>query len=367
LKRILIISTEFPPGPGGIGHHAYSLATSLSQHVECLQVISPGDYSSDSSVAQFDRIQPFKITRYKRSGKLLTYLRRIVDSYSIIRNEKISTIFFTGKFSLWQCRILKFTGLKFQSIIILHGSEVNLANPLLRWFTHKSIASADIVVSVSKFTQSLIPHNILISIKTVVIPNGVFPLNEINISHYPMEGSPLLLTVGHVSRRKGQHQVIKSLPSLIREFPALKYHVIGRPILVDEFMELAISLGVQDHVVFHGIIESHDELLSIYKRADVFMLLSENLPNGDVEGFGIVALEANLNGIPVVGSIGTGVEDAIKEGYSGYLVNSKDSEEVLKAVVQCVNHKKRLKESSIIWAKDHYWDNLVYHFLNLIE
>ncbi len=362
MKKILIISTEFPPGPGGIGYHAYSLALSLFCRGYGVSVMSPADFVHVDEVKQFDEVEKFEIIRYQRIG-WKTYFTRWRVTRAFLKKNSVDIVILTGKFSLWQGFFIKklFKGLK--TLNILHGSEVNLSNVILRKFTHLSIDSSDILVTVSNFTTSLLPDWIRINRDIVVIPNGIF-IEKHLIESTPekfefLEGYPKLLTVGHVSLRKGQHRVIKALPELILKFPQIKYHVVGRPIIQSQLEGLAKSLGVSDHVCFHGRVKDHSELSRFYLDSDIFMLLSENQNNGDVEGFGIVALEANQFGVPVIGALKCGVEDAVKPGKSGYLVNGDNAQQIVKAVEKCLLNKVSLKSSSKEWALCHHWNEIV--------
>ena len=100
-KKISIISTEFPPGPGGIGSHAYSLTEALSNKGWEMDVFTCGDYSAKQTIVDFDRKQSFKIHRFRRKG-WLTYFYRLYDVAHYIRKQgggKIVIV--SGKFSLW--------------------------------------------------------------------------------------------------------------------------------------------------------------------------------------------------------------------------------------------------------------------------
>lgn len=136
------------------------------------------------------------------------------------------------------------------------------------------------LVAVSHYTASIIPAWIRKSKNISIIPNGIdcqrmdrkltesVPLN--------LQGSPILLTVGGVTPRKGQHRVIRALPEIIRSYPQACYHIVGLPIYQKQFEELAIQCGVQEHIVFHGVCPTWEKLTEYYKAADLFMLLSEN-------------------------------------------------------------------------------------------
>jgi phosphatidylinositol alpha-1,6-mannosyltransferase len=135
----------------------------------------------------------------------------------------------------------------------------------------------------------------------------------------------------------------------------------------ERLTELARSLGVEGHITFHGVAESHRMLAGYYRNADAFMLLSENQPNGDVEGFGIVALEANFFGLPVIGARFCGVEDAVSDGESGFLVDAEKPEEIDMALQRCIQMNEALEKGSREWAMKHDWNRIVHEFIRELE
>jgi len=288
-------------------------------------------------------------------------------TYDYLKNNQIDKVILTGKFSLWQGWLIKLIFKNQKTIAILHGSEVNLKNPFLRKFTHNSINAADTLVSVSNFTKEILPNWIKSKREIQVIPNGIFLSKKINVqSEFQLTGFPKLITVGHVSPRKGQHRVIKALPKLVELYPNIQYHIVGRPVIQEKLEKLADELGVKEHIHFHGRIQNHSDLSLYYSSADIFMLLSENQSDGDVEGYGIVALEANEHGLPVIGAKFCGVEDAVNNGNSGYLVDGNYVDEVCKAVVKCTEEKDRLATGSKRWAEKHQWKEIVKEYEALI-
>ncbi len=358
-NKVLIVSSEFPPGPGGIGYHAYFLCISLVEKGYEVVVMSPADFVSADEVVEFDRVQKFDIIRYPRIG-WRTYFHRITITLQYLMQDNISNVILTGKFSLWQNCFIKLFFKKQKTLAILHGSEINLKNRILRNFTHYSINKADSLVTVSKFTKEILPVFIKSKREIHVIPNGIFLGEKIKFENeIQLVGYPKLITVGHVSPRKGQHRVIKALPELVKLFPDIKYHIVGRPVNQGKLEKLAEELGVQNHIQFHGRIKEHSDLSLYYKNSDIFMLLSENQSDGDVEGYGIVALEANEHGLPVIGAKFCGVEDAVNNGNSGYLVDGNNVKEISKAVVKCMHEKDRLAVGSVKWAEKHQWKEIV--------
>jgi phosphatidylinositol alpha-1,6-mannosyltransferase len=199
-----------------------------------------------------------------------------------------------------------------------------------------------------------------------VIPNGLDKGDFVLTSNIKLMGNPALLTVGHVSPRKGQHRMIKALPEVLQKFPNAVYHIVGKPLNQVRLTQQAIALGLEDKVVFHGAVGAHGQLWDYYLAADIFILLSENQPNGDVEGFGIVALEANAVGTPVIGAKYCGVVEAVKDGKSGVLVDGNNAEEIVHAIDYCMKNHEILKVSSQEWAIVHDWDIVGKRFLELI-
>ena len=117
--KIMILSSEFPPGPGGIGHHAYALAVSLQKKGYEVTVVTISDHSDQNSISTFDADQKFEIVRFPRIG-YRTYLKRIQIIHKTITLHKFSHILLTGKFSLWAGIYIKLFFSKIKTISILH-------------------------------------------------------------------------------------------------------------------------------------------------------------------------------------------------------------------------------------------------------
>ncbi|WP_417860797.1 glycosyltransferase family 4 protein [Winogradskyella sediminis] len=363
-KKILIVTSEFPPQPGGIGDHAYNMALHLSKKGYDVTVIADQRSLDGKEEADFDASLPFKMLRvtistprFKMYNRRLRFLRKAITSADLV--------IASGKFSLWSVALLS-RGASCTSLAVIHGSEVNFSNSLLKYSINKSLQQFDKIIAVSQFTKSLIPTSI--RKKTVVIPNGFNP-NKWNIETTmgkALKGTPKLITVGHVSERKGQHEVIKLLPKLVKRYPDIAYHCIGLPTEQKACVLLAEQLGVANHVVFHGRV-NNAVLKSALEASDVFVMLSTVTTTGDVEGFGIALLEANALGIPTIGAKGCGIEDAIKEGESGFLVTLGDEVAIEAALNRLLCSKSKYSEMSKIWANQHEWDVIIKKYIIEIE
>lgn len=364
-KRYLIISSEFPPGPGGIGRHTFSMVQSLLYHGAEVDVLCYMDYAEEDEIAAFLSSLPKEIHvhRILREG-FKTYIKYILKALSLTRTIKFDKVIVSGKFSLWVGALLKLRHRnKIRIEAMVHGSEVTSPNKMRNVAVNNSLRIADKIWPVSNFTKSLLPETIK-NDKISVLPNGLnfheWPEDISQIQPFDWKGYPRLITVGNITPRKGQHRVVSMLPHIVEQYPDIHYHVVGLPSHANELKELAAQLNVSDHLTVHGRLPAQQDLLRAYKSADVFCMLSENQSDGDVEGFGIAILEANIMGIPAIGSNENGIIDAVSPGKSGMLVNGNDKEEFLQAIAEILSWNKVIsKENCINWAKQFDWNKLI--------
>ena len=123
-------------------------------------------------------------------------------------------------------------------------------------------------------------------------------------------------------------------------------------------IELATKLGVENSVKFHGYL-SIDEVVEKLLSSDIFVMLSENIENGGVEGFGIAILEANHLGLPAIGSLGCGIEDAISNGYNGKLISNDSPADLYLATRNIIENYKNYSKNSMRWAKERTWELVI--------
>lgn len=366
-KKILLFSSEFPPLPGGIGNHAYHLAQQLVKNGYDITVCTNQRSSVLADDLEFDHKQSFVIHRIRRySFAIWTYVQRIWMSFQMLISNKPDTIINSGKFSLWQGAFLKLFFSKKQFVAVVHGSELYAGNGISQWMTQWSLNQFDAIIAVSNFTK-----NLALSINSKwdisVINNGFsVPMIAANGSEIQLKGYPKLVTVGNVTYRKGQHNLIDALPEMKQQFPEVHYHIVGLPTEKKAFEKRAQELGVYDSVSFHGALPN-DQLFSFLASCDVFIMLSERLHNGDVEGFGIAILEANALGLPAIGSLDSGIADAINDNYSGKLVLANDIRAINGALETIMNNYEHYSSNAKAWSKGFEWPVVIKNYLKLIE
>lgn len=366
--KLLIISSEFPPGPGGIGNHAFNLAKYLqdSGGLE-VKVLADTNFTSSKEILDFDKKNSFRVVRiFRKKPIILTYLNRIISAGKLISQS--DKIIFSGKFPVWMAGLFKSFFLKKDFVAVVHGSELDLPNPVLKRLTESSLKKCDKIISVSRYTQSFLPTHEN-GQKRTIIANGIDVSESDSVKkpdHSQNGGSLSLLTVGNVTPRKGQKNIIRALPEIIKKFPDVHYHVVGLPTTKDILSEFARNIGVLNHITFHGKL-SRQELLNMYNKCDIFMMLSDHTANGDFEGFGIAVLEANILGKPAVGSRKSGIADAIDDRKTGVLVDQHNDLEIVNAIGEIYNNYEQYSINAYAWAIKHDWKNIVEEYRQFLN
>ena len=364
-KKILIITSEFPPQPGGIGNHAYNLATQLQLNGCSVTVLTDMRSKAGIEESQFDAKLPFKIVRIKRYSVLLfTYLQRIFKYRSLVtKNTKVLA---SGKFSLWMVGLDLLLNKK-RKYAVIHGSELNLKG-FNKKLTNKALLNFNRIIAVSNYTKSLVAQ--LKHSSVAVIPNG-FNLEDrlkptdVNLKSTYFE-NPTLITVGNVSERKGQLNVINALPLLIKKYPNIHYNIVGIPAQQQKLEGIVKELNVTTHITFYGMV-TEQKKQQLLQESTIFVMLSNKTKKGDVEGFGIAIIEANALGLPAIGADNSGIVDAISNGNSGVLVDPKNSADIVNAVAEINSNYTNYSENAKKWSTQFKWEIIIKKYLKVFE
>lgn len=329
-RRLLLVATEFPPGPGGIGTHAYQLAVGVSKAGWDVTVIAAQDYASVEDSEAFDVAQPFPVVRFENEGSYLQQsLSRIRASSRLADHLDPDLVVASGSWAVWLTALAP--GIRRRrTVSVGHGMEFGTArsvNHLARRYAYERSTS---VVCVSDYTCRRMREAGIHPRQVEVIPNGgdsdLFapgPGAKPELFDGQLRGKPLLLTVGNVSERKGQDVVVDALPLLVEQGFDVHYLVVGLPTRSEALVERARGHGVQERVHIAGLLPT-DELVRAYQSCDVFAMTSREASNGDFEGYGIAVLEAALCGKPSVVTANSGLEEAVIDGETGLVVPQND-------------------------------------------
>jgi colanic acid/amylovoran biosynthesis glycosyltransferase len=134
-----------------------------------------------------------------------------------------------------------------------------------------------------------------------------------------------ILTVGRFVEKKGYEYSLRAIAQFKQHGVPFLYHMIGEGPMLDKMKALALELGIEQQVVFHGAL-MQDQVKAHYRQAHVFLLPSITAANGDTEGQGLVLQEAQAIGIPVLATLHNGFPDSVIDGTTGFLVPEKDPE-----------------------------------------
>lgn len=349
MPRLLIHSTEFPPGPGGIGTHAYQLAHQLSACGWKVVVLTAQDYAPDNEITHFNQAQAFHIVRLRSAPMpALKLLYRTTVLQTWLHLWPPDLVLATGSRAVWMCAMLA-RRRAFCWVAIGHGSEFGVRAAWARALTRWSFSRANLTICVSHYTRDLMLRMGVRPLNDAVIPNGADEhLSDVAYAdcgaawraEHGFANAALLLTVGTVTERKGHDIVIRALPTVLAAAPNTHYLIAGLPRRRAELRALAQQLGVAGHVHFLGRVDDA-ALRSLYYACDVFIMTSRATAGGDVEGFGIAAVEAALCGKPAIVSRGTGLEEAVQDGRTGLVVPAEDSAATAKAIGQLLSDPYR--------------------------
>ncbi len=340
--RLLLLSSEFPPGPGGIGTHAYQIGAQLSALGWEVVVATPQDYAPSGEIESFNATAPIRIVRLRHiPGPPLEAAYRYRALAKIIREWRPDAMLASGERSVWlAARLSRIRGTPW--IAVGHGTEFGTRNRWERALTRGSFGAANALVCVSEYTRSRMHAAGVHGRREHVIPNGADP-SAFRIlpatANSRQSAGHVLLTVGNVTERKGQEVVIRALPDL----PGVRYEMIGLPTRAPELMSLARELGVADRIEFVGR-ASQEELVRRLNACDLFVMTSRNTAGGDFEGFGIAVVEAALCGKPAIVSSGSGLSEAIIAGETALVVREGDSADTARAIKELLSDPARLKK-----------------------
>lgn len=250
-------------------------------------------------------------------------------------------------------------------IVHTYGEELKVysRNPRLLKRMQSVLRYADAVTAVSSSTAGILRTVIGYSGDVTVVYPGVdtvrfVPGNGGDIrSRMALPEGPLLLTASRLMQRKGIDTVLAAMPSILANHPQTHYVIAGAGPDEMRLRQLVQSAGLQTNVTFTGRVSNEDMVL-LMQAAHAFVMPNRELANGDIEGFGIVFLEANACGTPVIGGNSGGAPEAINDGISGYVVDPSSPEQLREKVCDLLSDsdlRASMSLSAIGWASEFTW------------
>lgn len=350
MKKVLLLTHEYYPYAGGIARYCYNLFKNFSEDkyivlTDCLAV---------------------KNSANKIQAKLLTpyiwphWLLGLWFVMKVVKKNKIEIIFTPNILPLGSIAyfIKKIFGLPY--VISLHGLDIHLALKNKSALARKILASAEKVVCNTKYTANLIKDLVPTEKIQVIYPSADIdsaPVSAQQLSslkkQYNITDEKVILTVGRLVTRKGQHLVIKALQTL-GDFP-FKYFIVGDG-PVKSFLAQQIKEAHLEDKVFLLDNVTDAELRSFYSLADIFALPNQSLGT-DVEGFGIVFLEAAAFYLAII----AGPSGGVAELFTGQddVLYAEDEVAVRQALQDFMSdEQKRLKFAQAAYERSEYFKQI---------
>lgn len=356
--RILFVTRKYPPSTGGMENAAFELNQALSAN------------------------HNISLVKWGGANKMLpiVYPWLFIQALVAGLKDRPDAIYLQDGLMAplgWLLRVL----LRRPTLITIHGKEATYGNPLYKVIVPPFVKRQDEVVAVSNETRQMV-EAAFPGLHPSVIYNGVSDSyhvpaarteNLVAIAHLtdiPLEQlreSRILYTNGRLVRRKGVLWFIDNvMPLLVAADPSVLYVVSGEG-PDRELIETAIDhLQLHDHVLLLGRVSDEVRRL-FYNAAHIFLMPNIPVPN-DMEGFGLVALEAASCGTTVVASNLEGIPDAIHDGKNGFLVRAGDVGEYAK-IIKRELHRRTLDAKDVRnYTLKHYsWTNTAHEYERVMQ
>jgi phosphatidylinositol alpha-1,6-mannosyltransferase len=382
--RCLLVTRAFPPVVGGSATVYADLARRAEGAVVVLtQYLDSQSGREQTGWREHDRQAGFRVWRVPllrslpgRSGSRLhaawrlcrqdlpLMLRVLARVARIVWRERIDVLVIGevvyGGWLAAPCRFL----LRRKVVIYIHGEELTIDSQpatIAQALRGMHLRLAHAIVTVSRFgRRALLERYGIEPAKVALITNGIDldrfrprPASPALRDRYRLSGKRILLTVGRLSERKGMDRVIEALPILLTRHPDLHYLIVGEGEYRPCLERLIAERQLGGHVTLTGGVSSR-ALVDHYAIADVFVMPHRQLPSGDTEGFGMVFLEANACGIPVVAGISGGALDAVQNEVNGLTVDGEDVSAIARAIARILSDaalRDRLRQSGLRHAR----------------
>jgi phosphatidylinositol alpha-1,6-mannosyltransferase len=373
MPRVLVLTNDFPPRAGGIQVFVHALAGGLP----------PGDVTvyapAWEGAAEFDARQPFRVERHPTSLMLpVPAVARRAEH--IIKRDGCGAVLFgaAAPLGLLAPRLRR-AGASRQ-VAITHGHEAGWAAlPVARTLLRRIGDSVDTVTYLGEYTR--------LRLARVLSPAAAARMTRLapgvdTAQFRPGSGGagirrelglgdvPVVVCVSRLVPRKGQDTLIRAWPLIRARVPGAVLLLVGDGPYRAGLDRLARQLGVADAVVFAGAVPQAS-LPAYYDAGNVFAMPCRTRRRGlDVEGLGIVYLEASATGLPVVGGDSGNAPDAIRDGETGYVVPGGSAAELADRLTRLLTEPglaKAMGEKGLAWVhREWRWESVSHRLAEIL-
>jgi phosphatidyl-myo-inositol dimannoside synthase len=373
MPKVLIVTNDFPPRAGGIQFFVHALALRLPP--EGVSVYAP----AWEGAAEFDAKQPFPVVRHPTS--LMLPVPSVADrAAGIIEREGCDTVVFgaAAPLGLLAPRLRRAGAQRI--VAITHGHEAGWATlPGARAVLRRIGDTVDTVTYLGEYTRLRLSW--ALSRPAVARMTRLVPGVDTSEFHpgaggpairqqWGLGDRPVVVCVSRMVPRKGQDTLIAAWPLVLAGTPDATLFLVGDGPYRDRLQRLARHLGVEGSVIFAGA-PSREALPAYYDAGDVFAMPCRTRRGGlDVEGLGMVFLEASASGLPVVGGDSGNAPDAIRDGETGYVVHGGSVADLADRLTHLLTDPvaaKAMGEKGMAWVnREWHWDVVARRFAEIL-
>ncbi|MFF8843727.1 glycosyltransferase family 4 protein [Streptomyces sp. NPDC015127] len=380
MHKTLIVTNDFPPRPGGIQAFLHNMALRLDpgQLVVYASTWKRGHEGAEATAA-FDAEQPFTVVR-DRTTMLLPTPRVTRRAVELLREHACESVWFGAAAPLGlMAPALRRAGAR-RIVATTHGHEAGWAQlPASRQLLRRIGEGTDTITYLGEYTRSRIARALTpeAAARMVQLPPGVDEKtfhpgsggDEIR-DRLGLSDRPVVVCVSRLVPRKGQDTLILAMPEILAKVPDAVLLIVGGGPYENDLRKLAAETGVTDAVRFTGAVP-WSELPAHYGAGDVFAMPCRTRRGGlDVEGLGIVYLEASATGLPVVAGDSGGAPDAVLDGETGWVVpggSPQDAADRIVALLDDPELRRRMGERGRAWVEEKWrWDLLAERLRELL-
>ncbi len=351
--KTLLVTLDFPPLLGGVANYYFERVKAMSKDEI---VVLVDELKTEGLKLEMGA----KIYRFKFLQRFIWphWLFLIWYIYKIVKKEKINKIWVGQVLPVGTAVWVVSKILNIPYFVSCHGNDLLRAKKNKRKFklAKKILADAEFVEANTEFTKNILVNDFEISAERIKI---VYPINTLKKAmvdlqkvgelkeKYNLKDKKVLLTVGRLVESKGIDLVLQALPKVWQSVPNLVYLVIGDGPDKNRLMQIVNKLpqNIKPNIVFVGAVP-YLELPNYYALASAFILTPRSTPliykerkgevNTDTESFGVVYLEAQEFGLPVVaGKVGGALEIA-KNYNQMHLIDSENNNEIIEKIIEII-------------------------------
>jgi len=368
--RVLLITDNFLPHAGGSRFYYYNIFRNFpNSEVVILTKKIPGarQFDAESGIRTFRISLP--ILRWKKIEWVITYSNLFFTALVIslrFRPDIIhcGEVMPSGFIGLILSKIFRIPYL----VYIHNGEMLYTSFRFEKRLFFKVLSGAHRIIAACNFIRDYFKK--LLPMKEITLVNPGIERDFGRISGFNPEkykaslgltGKRVILTVARLKERKGIDSVIKALPRIKERIENVVYIIVGEGPEKQALIDLAKEHKVLDDIIFIGEIRQ-EEVKKYFSICDIFIMPNREVSLGEVEGFGMVFLEAQSFGKPVIGGRSGGVADSIEHGVSGILVEPNDETHLERAILSLLADARYAQQMSVMAKKRaeswYSWDEI---------